>query len=393
MPGWGDENEEHRARARGWEPDESGARARPDDEVLTLDDDDLEELAHLERTPRSTPPPTPVPRPPERFDLDAILREASKMPLTSTMDAPEIPAPRDRPSWTTSIVLSSAMLLVGACAAALVLLAYGPERASVPSVAVITPSRDEARPPSEDRRAERPTEATAPRFEPTETNRDGRGSATRSRTSPSTPSVGLARGHAAPPGVRAEHPAPRSASESRAAARRTAGTESAASRSSAATRRTASTHTAATPTASTHTAAARTGSQSRAASIDSVAARSTGERSPRRAIAARRGSGRPERSAAERATASVEPLPERPGRADVEHAVNTIIPALRACGAGMGAVHLELHFVSNGRLTTARVDAARATPSQRSCIARAARSAHVPPFSAPSLTVRYPITL
>ena len=98
-------------------------------------------------------------------------------------------------------------------------------------------------------------------------------------------------------------------------------------------------------------------------------------------------------AAEERVETAAAALPERPTRGDVDAAVDRIMPALRACGQGMDLITLELHFASSGRATTATTHARHLTPEQRSCVARAARTARVPPFSAPHLSVHYPVRL
>ena len=88
-------------------------------------------------------------------------------------------------------------------------------------------------------------------------------------------------------------------------------------------------------------------------------------------------------------------LPERPSRADVAVAMDRVAPGIRACGEGLGGerVHLFFQFRSNGTVRSALVEGTRAAPDQRSCMARAAREASVPPFAQESLSVGYPFTL
>jgi len=88
-------------------------------------------------------------------------------------------------------------------------------------------------------------------------------------------------------------------------------------------------------------------------------------------------------------------LPERPSRVDVAVAMDRVAPGIRACAEGLGGerVHLFFHFRSNGTVRSALVEGTRAAPDQRSCMARAAREASVPPFAQDSLSVRYPFTL
>lgn len=86
-------------------------------------------------------------------------------------------------------------------------------------------------------------------------------------------------------------------------------------------------------------------------------------------------------------------LPPQPSRADVEHAVAAVLQDVRACAPGGGLAHLDLRFGSTGRVTTAQVDAPFVTAEQRTCVARAARAAVVPPFSSPRFHARYPVQL
>lgn len=112
---------------------------------------------------------------------------------------------------------------------------------------------------------------------------------------------------------------------------------------------------------------------------------------PREPAEQEQGTERAENQGSEREPA-VE-LPEVPERAQVEAAVNAIVPELRTCGENLDLVSLELNFAPNGRATSVVVDARHLSPTQRSCLARAARAARVPPFGAPRLTVRYPVRL
>lgn len=90
-------------------------------------------------------------------------------------------------------------------------------------------------------------------------------------------------------------------------------------------------------------------------------------------------------------TASV---PETPSRSAVGTALRGIGPSVRACGTGTGGTAtVEVVFNSNGGVNTANVHPPYSGTPVGSCIARAVRRAHIPPFSRPTFQVTYPFPL
>ncbi|MEZ4408168.1 MAG: hypothetical protein R3A52_17075 [Polyangiales bacterium] len=87
-------------------------------------------------------------------------------------------------------------------------------------------------------------------------------------------------------------------------------------------------------------------------------------------------------------------VPEAPSRPAVASALRGVGPAVRACGTGTGGTAtVTVVFNSSGGVNTANVQAPYAGTPVGSCIARAVRGAHIPPFSRPSFTVNYPFPL
>lgn len=99
------------------------------------------------------------------------------------------------------------------------------------------------------------------------------------------------------------------------------------------------------------------------------------------------------RPAAPSAAASND-LPETPSRSDVLAAMRAVTSAVTACGNGQtGTANVTIIFASSGRVTTANVAPPFAGTPAGSCIARAVRSATVPPFSRPTFQVNYPFVI
>jgi hypothetical protein len=90
-----------------------------------------------------------------------------------------------------------------------------------------------------------------------------------------------------------------------------------------------------------------------------------------------------------------DPLPPRPSRTEVAAALRRVVPAVRRCAPDLSGQRIELdfHFAPNGRANSVLVRSTAPTPAQRTCMARAARQARIPPFSNPELTVRFPLRL
>ncbi|MCS6797453.1 MAG: hypothetical protein NZ898_02790 [Myxococcota bacterium] len=87
-------------------------------------------------------------------------------------------------------------------------------------------------------------------------------------------------------------------------------------------------------------------------------------------------------------------LPEVPDRQHVRDAAESVRSAIAACASGRGGL-VEIRFVigSSGRVRTATVLGSFAGSPEGSCMARAAREARFPAFSAESFTVSYPYAL
>jgi len=75
-------------------------------------------------------------------------------------------------------------------------------------------------------------------------------------------------------------------------------------------------------------------------------------------------------------------------------AMNSVQGAVQACGQGQhGLAPVRIVFGSNGRVRSANVSGGSFPGPVRSCIARAARGARVPPFRNDSFSVNYPFRL
>jgi hypothetical protein len=333
-------------------PDESGPRRRPADaareDEVEADLGDVLELVELAPPPhrprmrvppppprRSAPPPPPrASTPPaknERFDLDALVLSVPPAPPLSSPSLPAIRPRRGGPSWGVTLGLAASALVMGG-GAAWMLVAREPERTSA-APAAVQPTLEDVRP------------ATAENVEPAV--------APPAVEAPAEPAL---RETASEPVAVEVDPEPR-----RGRVRRTW-------RVRRGQRRQASE--AATPEASSTDAAAEPSAASAPAPSPATASASS-----------------------EPSASPASGLPERPSRADVEGAVARVLPAVRACAPGTGLAALHLHFAPTGRATTAQVESRLASPEQRSCMARAARGAEVPPFSGPRLSVRYPVQL
>ncbi len=86
--------------------------------------------------------------------------------------------------------------------------------------------------------------------------------------------------------------------------------------------------------------------------------------------------------------------PPTPSRGDVVGAMNSVSGAVSACGNGQhGVAPVRIVFSGrNGHVTNANVQG-NLPPPVRTCIARAVRGAHVPPFSQPTFSINYPFRL
>lgn len=327
----------------------------PDEQEIDLDDGetpfetfdpDLYEMIHVVTSPRRgarvPPPPTR-----EEIDLEALVRDVggASMPLlpVDLTSVPREPEPQSRPQWRVAIMIATTAIVAGSVSALTMLVLSGP------------PSYDPPSPPPV------PIEYTGARALVAATVEAARVN----EGSPET----VARAEAqlpldqaeAPPPAEAHSPAPRPPASTVRSGRRRTAAHSVRERPSPAP----------APGAETEIRLAQTASEVTASPGEAGAADPTAEAS----------------------AAPPAPLPEQPTRAHVDAAVRAILPALRTCGQGMDLVTLELHFASNGHATTGQVEARHLSPTQRSCIARAARAARVPPFTAPHLSVRYPVRL
>jgi len=95
-------------------------------------------------------------------------------------------------------------------------------------------------------------------------------------------------------------------------------------------------------------------------------------------------------SSGTRAPAPTGPVPESPDRDAVRDALEGVRPQVQACfGDEHGLAEVVVIAVSSGRVTTATVSGRFAGTPVGSCIARAVRSARVPPFSSARFEVHY----
>jgi hypothetical protein len=88
-----------------------------------------------------------------------------------------------------------------------------------------------------------------------------------------------------------------------------------------------------------------------------------------------------------------EELPEQPTRISVQQALSGVSRAVQACAPGAGQATIAVRFANSGRVAEAIVESPRASPAQRSCMARAARAARVPAFRQEALSVHFPVRL
>jgi hypothetical protein len=350
----------------GVRPDESGTRLRPHEPSAARTDDDEDDAEELElvevvtaprRRAAAIPPPPPPRAHPERFDLDELLRDVARSsplgpPMAPTLDEsppalPPVsitPAPRWRPQWVVAIVVGTTGIVIGAITAG-ALLTMTPE-----PTAVDASEREarRARITTETPRAPAPEQRSVERPVP-------------------PPPVAIA-----PQPERAPEPEQREFEQQAQPAPQ---------------------HQAREPERRAPSLARRAPVAAVAETEEPATASATNE-APMDGAEEHAPTGSEETAGLETAASEPDPaLPERPTREDVDAAVDGVMPALRACGQGLDLITLELLFVSSGRATTASTDARHLTPEQRSCLARAARGARVPPFSAPHLSVRYPVRL
>lgn len=339
----------------GVRPDESGtrlctqsARLASEEDVVEIDEEEELELVEVVIAPRrraaAIPPPPPRRAQSERFDLDELLRDVVRAPALAAPTAPALdveppaaapvkaaPSSGSRSRVGIAVVMGTTGIIVGAITAAVLVTTRSSEPADGDSAEMGQP--DIVLPEI--------VEAPAP-----------------------APDLSLAIAPEEPePAPERMQLEPESVQAAPAHGRRPRRAAAAAERDEA------------------------EGAPSlEAATRDSAAAAAATQEAASQAA-------EPAAEAGEATEASAASLPERPTRDDVDAAVDGVMPALRACGEGLDLITLELHFVSSGRATTATADARHLTPEQRSCVARAARGARVPPFSAAHLSVRYPVRL
>ncbi|MBX3269432.1 MAG: hypothetical protein KF729_04185, partial [Sandaracinaceae bacterium] len=87
--------------------------------------------------------------------------------------------------------------------------------------------------------------------------------------------------------------------------------------------------------------------------------------------------------------------PQTPSRGDIVSAMNGVSGAVGACGNGTaGTATVRVIFSgSTGRVQSANVSGANIPAPVSSCIARAVRSASVPPFRQDTFSVNYPFRI
>jgi predicted Zn finger-like uncharacterized protein len=99
----------------------------------------------------------------------------------------------------------------------------------------------------------------------------------------------------------------------------------------------------------------------------------------------------PERAPRREPTGPAADLPATPGRGDVVAAMNRLSGPVRACGDGAhGNATVSFAFGSDGAVRSADVTAADLPPAVRSCVAQAARTARVSPFTQGTFRVVFP---
>ena len=87
-------------------------------------------------------------------------------------------------------------------------------------------------------------------------------------------------------------------------------------------------------------------------------------------------------------------LAPAPARSEVVAAMNRLSAPVRACGDGAhGNATVSFAFGSDGAVRSADVTAAELPPAVRSCVAREARTARVPPFAQNTFRVVFPFRL
>ncbi|MCC6875290.1 MAG: zinc-ribbon domain-containing protein [Sandaracinaceae bacterium] len=87
--------------------------------------------------------------------------------------------------------------------------------------------------------------------------------------------------------------------------------------------------------------------------------------------------------------------PSTPSRGDIQSAMNSVMSAVRACGAsGHGSAVVSVSFRGeNGSVGDAQVSSTDLSPASQSCVARAVRGARVPAFRQASFRVTYPFRI
>ncbi|MBN8616810.1 MAG: hypothetical protein J0L92_39870 [Deltaproteobacteria bacterium] len=86
-------------------------------------------------------------------------------------------------------------------------------------------------------------------------------------------------------------------------------------------------------------------------------------------------------------------LPEQPSRGAIVEAMRFVSPRVAACGdvhGQHGSASLRMVFGADGHVTEVGVPTAYEGTPVGACLAEAARTAQVPPFTRPSFTVSYP---
>lgn len=106
------------------------------------------------------------------------------------------------------------------------------------------------------------------------------------------------------------------------------------------------------------------------------------------------GTGGPAPARPAAAAAPAAGVPDLPARPDVAAAMRGVGPAVRACGTGQGGTAtVTVVFNSQGNVNTANVAPPAAGTPVGSCVARAVRGAHLPPFGRPTFSVTFPFAL
>lgn len=117
--------------------------------------------------------------------------------------------------------------------------------------------------------------------------------------------------------------------------------------------------------------------------------RSTAERDAARE---RRHAARAAKAAAAAPAAPASNKPAAPSRADIIAAMSRVQPAVVRCMAGTnGVITADMKILNTGRVASVNISGAPGPAG--SCIAGAVRKAQFPPFTTPSIAVRYPMKL